>query len=50
MTRFHLIHRLKQGVWEERKEKLAQTIATQSELREWRWKQATRSIYKVNET
>eukprot|EP00435_Cladocopium_sp_Y103_P005240 s885_g1.t1 len=25
---------------EERKDKLAQTIATQSELREWRWKQA----------
>ena len=24
---------------QERKDKLAQTIATQSELREWRWKQ-----------
>lgn len=29
---------------QERKDKLAQTIATQSELREWRWKQARRAI------
>ena len=32
-------------VWnQERKDKLAQTIATQSELREWRWKQAPLAV------
>ena len=32
---------------QERKDKLAQTIATQSELRDWRWKQAPLAVISI---